>query len=277
MEKMPISGNMAPPCLVLDDLLALLLSWLDGELEEMLTVGRHRGGLPRHGHRGTREGCQVGARHFASFWCLQAGRLTHAGTLGRTCARGQAQVSSLLLLLLCSPVKAAVVRKFLEISCSGFGRGGEMAGLRDGARDGNCKRCDARLTVKRELLLREDSWMVHRAGRVPRRCGQCFPVKGYERFASVLATAVRLILKLDIYPEVQWANAPYGHSLVVEPPEVCSPPCLRALSQKKIHSLVELPVSLHCLEKRPLRCHKSQMPNFQGWIRCVWSAESEGC
>lgn len=36
-----------------------------------------------------------------------------------------------------------------------------MAGLRDGARDRSCKRCDARLTVKRELPLREDSWMVH--------------------------------------------------------------------------------------------------------------------
>ena len=134
---------------------------------------------------------------------------------------------------------------------------------------------DARLTMKWELPLREDLGMVRRAGRAHCRRGQCFPVKGYERFGSVLTSRVRLILKLDIYPEVQWANAPYSPLLVVEPPEVCSPPCLRHLSQNKINYLVELPVSLHCLERQPLRCHKSQMPAFQGWMRCVWSSESE--
>lgn len=51
-----------------------------------------------------------------------------ASTLRRMCASRQAQVSSLLLLVRCSPVKAAVVRMFVEISCSGFWRGGKMTG-----------------------------------------------------------------------------------------------------------------------------------------------------
>ena len=118
---------------------------------------------------------------------------------------------------------------------------------------------------------------MHKAGRVHCRCSQCFPVKGYEKFVSVLATTVRLILKLDICPEIQWANTPYRHSLVIEPPEVCSPPCLRHLSQNKINYLVGLPVSFHCLERQPLRYHKSQMPIFKGWMRCIWSSESEWC
>jgi len=66
------------------------------------------------------------ARHFAVFWCAQAeqpaGRLVFtaaavASTLGRTCGCGQAQVPSLLLLLLCFPMKEVVVRRFTEISC----------------------------------------------------------------------------------------------------------------------------------------------------------------
>lgn len=119
------------------------------------------------------------------------------------------------------------------------------------------------------------TWGWCRAGRVHCRHGQCFPVESYERFGSVLATRARLILKLDIYPEIWWANAPYSHSLVVEPSEVRSPPSLRPLSQNKINYLVELPVSLHCLERQPLCFHESQTPTFQG--QCTWSLESEWC
>lgn len=75
---------------------------------------------------------------------------------------------------------------------------------------------DAHLTMKWELPLCEDSGTLHRAGRVHRRYDQCFPVKGYERCGSVLVTSIIFILKLDIHPETQWANAPCSHSLVVD-------------------------------------------------------------
>lgn len=68
--------------------------------------------------------CRQGSRQAGS--PMQAAVV--ASTLGRMRGCGQAQVSSLSLLLLCSPVKAPVVRKFMEISCSGLGRGGKMAG-----------------------------------------------------------------------------------------------------------------------------------------------------
>jgi len=57
---------------------------------------------------------------------------------------------------------------------------------------------------------------VHGAGGVHCRCNQCSLWKSYERFGFVLASRVRLILKLDIYPERQWANAPYSRLLVVD-------------------------------------------------------------
>lgn len=108
------------------------------------------------------------------------------------------------------------------------------------------------------------TWDLHRAGKVLCRCGQCFPVKGYESFWPVLAATARGILKLGIFPKMQQANTPYSHLLVVEFPEVCSPPCLRHVSQHTMKYLTELPVSLHCLEWKPLPCQKSQMPTFQG-------------
>lgn len=75
------------------------------------------------------------------------------------------------------------------------------------ARDQDC-RGDAHSARKWELPLCEDLGTVHRAGRVHRRHSQCFPVKGYERFGSVLATRVRLILQLDITLRSRWQTLP---------------------------------------------------------------------
>lgn len=63
---------------------------------------------------------------------------------------------------------------------------------------------------------------------------------------------------------MQSANIPHSPLLEVELPEVRSPPCLRHLTQNTMKYLIELPVSLHCLEWKPLHCQKSQMPTFQG-------------
>lgn len=82
MEKMQISGNMAPPCLVLDGLVGFLHPWLDERLEEMITIGKQWGGLPWCGHRGTREGCQGRCKRFCCI-LVRAGRA--AGRQARPC------------------------------------------------------------------------------------------------------------------------------------------------------------------------------------------------
>lgn len=185
---------------------------LDDGMEGILTISRHSGGLLRTS-MGTHEGSQAGARPFAAFWHVQTGQQT--GRLAPTgiscgqhpwkrCDCRQTQVSSLLVLLLCFSMK-----KFFW--CSWWRQ-------EWGARTNQHFHGDAHLAMKWELLLHGDLRMMHRAGKVHCSYGQCFPVKGYESFWSVLAARARLFLKLDIYPEMLSANTPYSHLLVVELP-----------------------------------------------------------
>lgn len=61
-------------------------------------------------------------------------------THGTMCDYGQAQALPLLLLLLCFLVKTPVLREFVEISCSGFGRGGKLTGQQTHVGNVDCAR-----------------------------------------------------------------------------------------------------------------------------------------
>lgn len=114
MEKMPICVSMEPACLFLDCLVAFLLPWQRCWALADTEVGRH--GMGTGVHFG---GCRQGSEQAGLQGTMQAAVV--AGTPGRTCVCRQAQLSFLLPLLLCFPIKSAAVRNFIKISWSCFG------------------------------------------------------------------------------------------------------------------------------------------------------------
>lgn len=94
--------------------------------------------------QGAWEGCQVWGRVVCRVLVLQWCWWQVTSTRGTMCDYGQAQALPLLLLLLGFLVKTPVLRKFVEISCSGFGRGGKLTGQQthagniEGARQARC-------------------------------------------------------------------------------------------------------------------------------------------
>lgn len=132
------------------------------------------------------------------------------------------------------------------------------------------------LTSKWELLLHGDLRIMHRVGKVHCRYGQCFPVKGYESFWSVLAAKARLILKLDIYPKMQSANTP-------------SSSLGSGRTSSGMFSFFETPLPEYdeilnwtaCFSPLP-RVEAPALPEkpdayFSGWMRYIWSSESALC
>lgn len=126
---------MAPPCLVPHDPGDVSFPWAwwgnerDSSHQQTLRwAAKNEPGYP-WGLSG----------RYKTFWCI----LGHAGRAAGTqacphrhqqwtsswkrCAHRKTEVSSLFFLLLCCFLKTEMVRRFIEILCSGFRRGGKVA------------------------------------------------------------------------------------------------------------------------------------------------------